>query len=159
MTTILMRYLSAQAAVLGFVGSPWTLATYLIEGGSTPLYKKIKAMTAAAPDVLSALLQHLAVQIAEYMCFQVGDARRKWIRRESAALSHGWLRRQKPAYQQWRLPKILLLAHPTLRPHSELSGLWQCWAVKESIYMLCRWRPVPTPCSCSTRGAASCLPR
>jgi uroporphyrinogen decarboxylase len=60
----------SQAAVLGFVGSPWTLATYLIEGGSTPLYKKIKAMTAAAPDVLSALLQHLAVQIAEYMCFQ-----------------------------------------------------------------------------------------
>lgn len=73
-TTVLMRHLSAQAAVLGFVGSPWTLATYLIEGGSTPLYKKIKAMTAAAPDVLSALLQHLAVQIAEYMCFQVSDA-------------------------------------------------------------------------------------
>lgn len=64
-----------QAAVLGFVGSPWTLATYLIEGGSTPLYKKIKAMTAAAPEVLSALLQHLAVQIAEYMCFQVGGPR------------------------------------------------------------------------------------
>ena len=61
---------TSQAAVLGFVGSPWTLATYLIEGGSTPLYKRIKAMTAAAPDVLSALLQHLAVQIAEYMCFQ-----------------------------------------------------------------------------------------
>lgn len=40
-----------QAAVLGFVGSPWTLATYLIEGGSTPLYKKIKSMTASAPDV------------------------------------------------------------------------------------------------------------
>lgn len=31
--------------MLGFVGSPWTLATYLIEGGSTPLYKKIKTMT------------------------------------------------------------------------------------------------------------------
>jgi uroporphyrinogen-III decarboxylase len=56
------------------VGSPWTLATYLIEGGSTPLYKKIKAMTAAAPDVLSALLQHLAVQIAEYMCFQASQS-------------------------------------------------------------------------------------
>lgn len=72
--------------MLGFVGSPWTLATYLIEGGSTPLYKKIKAMTAAAPDVLSALLQHLAVQIAEYMCFQ---ARRHpgavWIQHPSMA--------------------------------------------------------------------------
>lgn len=31
-----------QAAVLGFVGSPWTLATYIIEGGSSSLYKNIK---------------------------------------------------------------------------------------------------------------------
>jgi len=68
---ILRSTVDRQAAVLGFVGSPWTLATYLIEGGSTPLYKKIKSMTASAPDVLAALLQHLAVQIAEYMCFQI----------------------------------------------------------------------------------------
>ena len=61
----------AQAAVLGFVGSPWTLATYLIEGGSTPLYKKIKTMTHAAPAVLQALLSHLATQIATYMCYQI----------------------------------------------------------------------------------------
>ncbi len=63
--------LGAQAAVLGFVGSPWTLATYLIEGGSTPLYKKIKTMTHAAPAVLQALLSHLATQIATYMCYQI----------------------------------------------------------------------------------------
>ena len=44
-----------QAAVLGFVGSPWTLATYLIEGGSTPLYKKIKTMTHVGLQHLHAL--------------------------------------------------------------------------------------------------------
>ena len=60
-----------QAAVLGFVGSPWTLATYLIEGGSTPLYKKIKTMTHAAPAVLQALLSYLATQIADYVCYQI----------------------------------------------------------------------------------------
>ena len=53
------------------MGSPWTLATYLIEGGSTPLYKKIKTMTHAAPAVLQALLSHLATQIATYMCYQI----------------------------------------------------------------------------------------
>ncbi len=60
-----------QTAVLGFVGSPWTLATYLIEGGSTPLYKKIKTMTHAAPAVLQALLSYLAAQIADYVCYQI----------------------------------------------------------------------------------------
>lgn len=68
---ILRSSVDQQAAVLGFVGSPWTLAVYLIEGGSTALYKNIKAMTASAPDVLAGLLQHLAEQIAEYMCFQI----------------------------------------------------------------------------------------
>lgn len=37
--------------MLGFVGSPWTLATYLIEGGSTSLYKTIKTMCFSAPEV------------------------------------------------------------------------------------------------------------
>ena len=35
---------SLKAAVLGFVGSPWTLATYIIEGKSSALYKTIKTM-------------------------------------------------------------------------------------------------------------------
>ena len=34
-------------AILGFIGSPWTLATYLIEGGSSQYYKTIKAMAQA----------------------------------------------------------------------------------------------------------------
>lgn len=63
--------LPLQAAVLGFVGSPWTLATYVIEGSSSGLYKTIKTMTQSNPEVLSALLQHLAEQIATYSCYQI----------------------------------------------------------------------------------------
>ena len=48
-----------QAAVLGFVGSPWTLATYIIEGKSSALYKTIKTMLYKAPGVLEALLSLL----------------------------------------------------------------------------------------------------
>ena len=64
---------SVQAAVLGFVGSPWTLATYIIEGKSSSLYKTIKSMLYTAPEVLDALLSHLADQIATYMCFQISS--------------------------------------------------------------------------------------
>ena len=40
--TQLRQEVNNQAAVLGFIGSPWTLATYIIEGGSSSLYKNIK---------------------------------------------------------------------------------------------------------------------
>lgn len=57
--------------MLGFVGSPWTLATYIIEGSSSGLYKTIKTMIHGNPDLLSALLAHLAEQIATYSCYQI----------------------------------------------------------------------------------------
>jgi uroporphyrinogen decarboxylase len=60
-----------QAAVLGFVGSPWTLATYIIEGKSSIHYKTIKTMLYKAPTVLDALLSHLSEQIATYIGFQI----------------------------------------------------------------------------------------
>lgn len=36
--------MGGQAAVLGFVGCPWTLATYVVEGKSSSIYKNIKTM-------------------------------------------------------------------------------------------------------------------
>jgi len=60
-----------QAAVLGFVGSPWTLATYIIEGQSSTLYKTIKTMCYSAPELLDALLSHLADQMATYIKYQI----------------------------------------------------------------------------------------
>mmetsp|Transcript_37395 Transcript_37395/g.94355 ORF Transcript_37395/g.94355 Transcript_37395/m.94355 type:complete len:390 (-) Transcript_37395:811-1980(-) len=67
----LRQEVGSQAAVLGFVGSPWTLATYIIEGQSTSLYKNIKTMCYTAPDVLDALLSHLADQMATYIKYQI----------------------------------------------------------------------------------------
>jgi uroporphyrinogen decarboxylase len=57
--------------VLGFVGSPWTLATYVIEGGSSGVYKKIKTMSHTNPELLDALLTKLADSIATYSKYQI----------------------------------------------------------------------------------------
>jgi uroporphyrinogen decarboxylase len=59
------------AALLGFVGSPWTLATYLVEGGASSLYRTIKGMAFSDPELLEALLSKLADAMAEYMVFQI----------------------------------------------------------------------------------------
>lgn len=56
---------------MGFVGAPWTIATYIVEGGTTRTYTTIKRMCHTAPHVLRALLTHLTQAIADYIVFQV----------------------------------------------------------------------------------------
>jgi uroporphyrinogen decarboxylase len=60
-----------EAAVLGFVGAPWTLAAYAIEGKSSKDYKTIKAMAFSEPKMLHGLLQKIAEAIAIYVCYQI----------------------------------------------------------------------------------------
>lgn len=68
---ILRDEVGDQAAILGFVGAPWTIATYIVEGGTTRTYTTIKNMCHTCPDVLRALLSHLTQAISDYIVFQV----------------------------------------------------------------------------------------
>lgn len=68
---ILRQQVGNQAAVLGFVGAPWTIATYIVEGGTTRTYTTIKSMCHKAPHILRALLSHIAKAISDYVVFQV----------------------------------------------------------------------------------------
>ncbi|XP_042058385.1 uroporphyrinogen decarboxylase 1, chloroplastic-like isoform X1 [Salvia splendens] len=68
---ILRKEVGEQAAVLGFVGAPWTIATYIVEGGTTRTYKTIKSMCHTSPTLLRSLLSHLTKAIAEYVIYQV----------------------------------------------------------------------------------------
>jgi uroporphyrinogen decarboxylase len=60
-----------RAAVLGFVGAPWTLAAYAVEGRSSKTYSVIKAMAFREPQLLHQLLGHLADSIATYVRYQI----------------------------------------------------------------------------------------
>lgn len=62
-----------KATVLGFVGLPFTLATYLIEGGSSIEFKKIKTMGYENPLVLHEILDRLAFNIADYAMYQIEE--------------------------------------------------------------------------------------
>jgi len=61
----------STTALLGFVGCPYTLATYLVEGRTTRNYLKIKKMAFEEPELLHYILNHLAVEIGDYACHQV----------------------------------------------------------------------------------------
>lgn len=60
-----------KAAVLGFVGAPWTLAAYSIEGKSSKDYRIIKSMAFSEPAMLHQFLGKLADSIATYVRYQI----------------------------------------------------------------------------------------
>lgn len=68
---LLRKEVDSQTAVLGFVGCPYTLATYMIEGKSSSTYMEIKKMAYNEPKLLHAILQNLADSIGDYALFQI----------------------------------------------------------------------------------------
>lgn len=60
-----------ETAVLGFVGCPYTLATYLVEGKTSKDYLEIKKMAFNEPALLHQILKQLAESIGEYALFQI----------------------------------------------------------------------------------------
>ncbi len=63
--------LSGRVPLIGFSGSPWTLATYMVEGGSSKDFRTIKRMMYAQPEVLHALLSKLADSVIDYLNQQI----------------------------------------------------------------------------------------
>ncbi|AHG78257.1 uroporphyrinogen decarboxylase [Mannheimia varigena] len=65
------RELKGEVPLIGFSGSPWTLATYMVEGGSSKAFTKIKKMLYADPQILHKLLDKLADSVILYLNAQI----------------------------------------------------------------------------------------
>ena len=65
------RELNGRVPLIGFSGSPWTLATYMVEGGSSKDFRKSKAMLYDNPQAMHALLDKLAQAVTAYLNGQI----------------------------------------------------------------------------------------
>jgi uroporphyrinogen decarboxylase len=65
------RELHGKVPLIGFAGSPWTLATYMIEGGGSKEFAKAKGMLYDAPKLMHQLLEKLALAVADYAKGQI----------------------------------------------------------------------------------------
>ncbi len=65
------RELAGRVPLIGFAGSPWTLATYMVEGGSSKDFATIKAMIYDRPDLAHTLLETLARATTDYLNAQI----------------------------------------------------------------------------------------
>jgi uroporphyrinogen decarboxylase len=65
------RELGDSHALLGFCGSPWTLATYMIEGGSSKDFSKIKRFALEQPEQFQRLMEKLVEACTEYLKLKI----------------------------------------------------------------------------------------
>jgi uroporphyrinogen decarboxylase len=65
------REIGGKVPLLGFSGSPWTLATYMIEGGSSKTFGKAKKLIYQEPETAHLLLSKLADTVTDYLNAQI----------------------------------------------------------------------------------------
>ena len=65
------RELNGSVPLIGFSGSPWTLATYMVEGGSSKNFSKVKKLAYCEPETMHMLLAKLADSVILYLNAQI----------------------------------------------------------------------------------------
>ena len=63
--------LQGRVPLIGFSGSPWTLATYMVEGKSSKSFQKVKSLMFEQPQLMHQMLDKLAQSVASYLNAQI----------------------------------------------------------------------------------------
>ncbi len=112
--TTLRKEVNGEATLLGFVGAPWTLAAYAIEGKSSKDYAIIKSMAFREPELLHQFLDKLADAIAIYAKYQI-DAGAQVIQ-----IFDSWAGQLTPAdFQKFSLPYLQKIVKQIKATHPE----------------------------------------
>ena len=97
--SMLRQELDARTPLIGFAGAPFTLASYLIEGGSSRSYLKTKQMMYNAPQAWHGLMEKLSRAIGGYLVAQVEAGA------QAVQLFDSWAGALNPAdYEEYVLP-------------------------------------------------------
>lgn len=68
---LIRKTLEGKVPLIGFSGSPWTLATYMIEGGGSKDFRHAKQFLYNHPDAMHGLLSLLADAVTDYLNAQI----------------------------------------------------------------------------------------
>jgi len=69
--SLIRKELNGRVPLIGFSGSPWTLSTYMVEGGASKEFSKVKGMMFDQPRLLHQLLDTLAQSVTAYLNAQI----------------------------------------------------------------------------------------
>ncbi len=68
---LIRKELNGSVPLIGFSGSPWTLATYMVEGAASKDYRLIKQLMFDKPALMHCLLDKLALSVINYLNAQI----------------------------------------------------------------------------------------
>ena len=99
---LIRKELKGSVPLIGFSGSPWTLATYMVEGGSSKDFAKTKSLAFNEPATMHQLLEKLAEAVTLYLTAQVenGAQALQIFDTWGGALSHAAYREFSLRYMQ-----------------------------------------------------------
>jgi uroporphyrinogen decarboxylase len=69
--TSIRKALDGRVPLIGFSGSPWTLACYMVEGGGSDDYRLVKSMLYSRPDLMHRILAVNAAAVSAYLNAQI----------------------------------------------------------------------------------------
>lgn len=69
-TALIRKEMPSHLPLIGFSGSPWTLACYMVQGRSVPGFPKLLELSAASPTLIQELLEKLALTVSDYLISQ-----------------------------------------------------------------------------------------
>ncbi|KAK1321277.1 hypothetical protein QJS10_CPA03g00970 [Acorus calamus] len=112
---ILQREVNNEAAVLGFVGAPFTLASYVVEGGSSKHFSKIKSLAFSQPQVLHSLLQKFTTSMARYIQYQADNGA------QAVQIFDSWATELSPVdFEEFSLPYLKQIVDTVKQTHPQL---------------------------------------
>ncbi|VFQ99514.1 unnamed protein product [Cuscuta campestris] len=113
--SILRKEVHSEAAVLGFVGAPFTMASYVVEGGSSKNFTKIKRLAFSQPKILHALLQKFATSMAKYIQYQAESGA------QAVQIFDSWATQLSPMdFEEFSLPYLKQIVDSVKKTHPDL---------------------------------------
>ncbi len=98
---LIRKELDGKTPLIGFAGAPFTLASYLVEGGKSTHYAKTKHMMYSEPELWHALMTKLAEVVRRYLRAQVSAGA------QALQLFDSWIGALSPTdYREFILPHV-----------------------------------------------------
>ena len=96
--------LPPETALIGFAGAPWTIAAYMIEGGSSRDFEKLKAFAYGRPAAFAAIIDMLVEAVAAHLIAQVEAGA------EALQLFDSWAGvLPEPQFQRWCVAPAMMI--------------------------------------------------
>lgn len=127
---LIRREIEGRHALIGFAGAPFTVASYMVEGGPSDHYKIVKAMMADRPELWDALMRKVRSVTADYLLAQIEAGAQavqlfdSWV----GALTPEQYRRFALPHSKWVLDRVAKAGVPTISFGTGTAGFLEDFA-------------------------------